>query len=76
MRGSVIAMQARLADIRCARCNRVWSANAWRALPKNRTLTRADVAAYAKPWPVDSTVEVRACSGCGADIARTVQVSA
>jgi hypothetical protein len=63
-------------DVRCARCNRVWSANAWQALPKQRTLTHADVAAYVHPWPANTTVEVRACSGCGADIARRVQASA
>jgi hypothetical protein len=70
-----MATNARPTDVRCARCNRVWSAHAWKALPKQRTLTGADVAAYARPWPADAAVEVRACSGCGAEIARRVQLS-
>jgi hypothetical protein len=71
-----MATNARPTDVRCARCNRVWSAHAWQALPKQRTLTGADVAAYARPWPADAAVEVRACSGCGADIARRVRLVA
>jgi hypothetical protein len=39
-------------------------------LPKQRTLTRADLAAYVSVWPPDAVVEVRACGGCGASIAR------
>jgi hypothetical protein len=72
MGGSAMVMQSRPADVRCARCNRVWSVHAWRELPKRRTLTGADVSAYARPWPANAAVEVRACSGCGADIARRV----
>jgi hypothetical protein len=71
-----MATQLRHPDVRCSRCNRVWSALAWRALPMQRTLTQVEVAAYVHPWPANSTVEVRACSGCGADIARRVHVSA
>ena len=56
--------------VRCARCSRSWPAHTWRALPKERTLTHADVAAYVSEWPLRFTVEVRTCSGCGASIAR------
>jgi hypothetical protein len=71
-----MATQSRNADVRCARCNRVWPVHAWLALPKHKTLTEADLAAYVRPWPANSAVEVRACSGCGADIARRVLLSA
>jgi hypothetical protein len=67
-----MGMQPRLSEVRCARCDRAWSAHAWRALPKHRTLSQADVAAFVHSWPADSTVEVRVCPGCGTDIARRV----
>jgi hypothetical protein len=61
--------------VRCARCSRSWTAQTWRALPKERTLTHADVAAYVSDWPLSVTVEVRTCSGCGASIARRAEVA-
>jgi hypothetical protein len=60
--------------VRCARCSRSWTAQTWRALPKERTLTHADVAAYVSDWPQRVTVEVRACSGCGHPSARRAEV--
>lgn len=61
--------------VRCARCSRTWPAQTWRSLPKERTLTHADVAAYVSEWPPSMTVEVRICSGCGAPIARRAEVA-
>ncbi len=58
--------------VRCARCR---AAHAWRALPKERTLTRADVAAYVSAWPARVTVEVRTCAGCGLAIARRAELA-
>jgi len=54
----------------CARCQRVWSLEAWRTLPTVVTLTGADVQDYVSVWPADAVVEVRACGHCGGSIAR------
>jgi hypothetical protein len=63
--------QAQLTNfVRCSRCSRAWPLHAWRALPKQRTLTRADLTGYVSAWPADVVVEVRTCGGCGAAIAR------
>ncbi len=61
--------------VRCSRCSRSWTTQTWRALPKERTLTHADVAAYVSEWPHRVTVEVRTCSGCGASIARRAELA-
>jgi hypothetical protein len=61
--------------VRCARCSRSWTAQTWRALPKERTLTHAEVSAYVSDWPQRVTVEVRACSGCGHPIARRAELA-
>jgi hypothetical protein len=58
--------------VRCARCSR---AHTWRALPKERTLTGADVAAYVSAWPARAAVEVRTCAGCGSPIARRAELA-
>jgi hypothetical protein len=66
-----MAIQAWSKDIvRCARCGYTCPADAWRALPKERTLTRTDVRECVSTWPADAIVEVRACAGCGGQIAR------
>jgi hypothetical protein len=59
--------------IKCARCGHACPADAWRALPTERRLTRADVAGYVSDWPANAVVEVRPCAGCGGAIARTIE---
>jgi hypothetical protein len=59
--------------VRCARCGYACAASAWGALPKERTLTPADVAGYVSAWPANAVVEVRACAGCGGAIARRAE---
>lgn len=63
---------ARNQTVRCARCGHSCSAEAWRALPKERTLTSVDLGACVSVWPAGAIVEVRACVGCGTPIARRV----
>jgi hypothetical protein len=65
--------QARI--VQCARCGHTCGLDAWRALPRERTLTRADLARYVSEWPGGVTVEVRACAGCGGPIARKAEAS-
>jgi hypothetical protein len=65
------AMQTRVM-VRCARCGHTCSRDAWRALPTQRTLTSVDLGACVSSWPAGAVVEVRACTGCGAAIARRV----
>ena len=57
--------------IRCGGCGHAHSVSAWRALPKVRTLTGADVHPHVIAWPNGCQIEVRACGGCGRSIART-----
>jgi hypothetical protein len=59
--------------VTCARCGHACPAAAWRALPRERTLTRADLAGYVSDWPVNAVVEVRSCAGCGGAIARRAE---
>jgi hypothetical protein len=59
--------------VRCARCGHACSADAWHALPRERTLTRADLAGCVSEWPVNAVVEVRPCAGCGGAIARRAE---
>jgi hypothetical protein len=66
----------RNSTVRCARCGHCCSAEAWRALPKQRTLTRVDLGACVSTWPDGAVVEVRACAGCGTFIARRVVAAA
>jgi hypothetical protein len=42
----------------------------WRALPKQRILTSADLSDCVSVWPPDAVIEVRACARCGGAIAR------
>jgi hypothetical protein len=71
-----MTMQASAGDVvRCPRCGHASAADAWRALPKERTLTRADLAGCVSEWPADAVVEVRACRGCGGAIARRARAS-
>jgi hypothetical protein len=66
------AVQARSIEVvvRCARCGYACPADAWRRLPKERTLTGADLTGCVSGWPADAVVEVRACEGCGSAMAR------
>jgi hypothetical protein len=57
-------------SVRCARCGHSCALDAWRALPVQRTLTSVDLGACVSTWPAGAVVEVRACTGCGAAIAR------
>lgn len=56
--------------VRCARCGHACPADAWRAQPTQRTLTREDLAGCVVGWPEDVVVEVRVCTSCGWAIAR------
>jgi hypothetical protein len=56
--------------VRCARCGYACSADVWRELPKERTLTSADLGGCVSEWPANAVVEVRACAGCGGAMAR------
>ncbi len=58
-------------EVRCIRCGRTYSTDAWRALPEVRTLSGTDLVAHVVSWPPDCLVEVRACHTCGRRIART-----
>jgi hypothetical protein len=60
--------------VRCARCGHAMPFDAWRALPRERTLTHADLGSYVNAWPEGAVVEVRSCRGCGAAIARRARV--
>jgi hypothetical protein len=62
--------------VRCARCGHSCPADAWQALPRERTLTRDELTGYVSQWPVDAVVEVRACAGCGRAMARRARVAA
>lgn len=68
---SAVSMAMKL--VRCARCGHACPVDAWRALPRERTLTRADVAGYVSEWPANAVVEVRPCAGCGGAIARRAE---
>jgi hypothetical protein len=57
-------------SVRCARCGHSCAPEVWRALPVQRTLTSVDLGACVSTWPAGAVVEVRACLGCGAAIAR------
>ncbi len=50
------------------------TAAVWHALPKERTLTPADVGGHVLTWPNDAVVEVRRCAGCDAPIARRTRI--
>jgi hypothetical protein len=66
------AMQAQSSEVvRCARCGYSCAADTWRLLPKERTLTSADLGDCVSGWPANAVVEVRACAGCGRAMART-----
>jgi hypothetical protein len=56
--------------VRCARCGHGIAADAWRRLPRVRTLSRTDLATHVHSWPPDVVVEVRACPSCATPIAR------
>jgi hypothetical protein len=76
MKASAAARAAPSSDVvRCARCGHAISLDAWRGLPRERTLTRADVGAYVSGWPADAVVEVRRCAGCDTPIARRARAS-
>jgi hypothetical protein len=67
---------ARRDVVQCGRCGHACSADAWRTLPREQALTRDDLARVVSDWPDGVTVEVRACGGCGAPVARAVRASA
>jgi hypothetical protein len=56
--------------VQCVSCRRVWTVEAWRALPATARLTAGDIAGYVVGWPAGEVVEVRPCEGCGRSIAR------
>ena len=58
--------------VQCAACGHACAAAAWRAMPAQHALTRADLAGVVTEWPAGLTVEVRACAACGRPIARAV----
>jgi hypothetical protein len=61
--------------VQCARCGHTCGIEAWRALPREQTLTSADLTRHVSGWPAGATVEVRSCVGCGEPIARKVEAS-
>jgi ribosomal protein L37E len=60
-------------DFRCSSCGHLHRARSWTELPTLRILTSAEVHEYVTTWPEEVVVAVRACSGCGAPMARTAQ---
>ena len=62
--------------VQCARCGHACAVTAWRAMPAQHALTRADLAGVVTEWPAGLTVEVRACAACGRPIARAVPAGA
>jgi hypothetical protein len=56
--------------VRCARCGHTCTADAWRSMPAEQTLTGRDLANCVSAWPADAVVEVRLCAGCGRPVAR------
>jgi hypothetical protein len=76
MRSTAVTMRSfeRRDVVQCARCGHACSTDAWRALPREQALTRDDLARVVSDWPDGVTVEVRACKGCGAALARVVNV--
>ncbi len=75
-RPAAVRAPARRDLVQCARCGHACTADAWRALPREQTLTREDLARVVSDWPDGLTVEVRACRGCGGAIARAVRAAA
>jgi hypothetical protein len=57
-------------SVRCGRCGRVCSIEAWLALPTVATFGWGEVAGHVSEWPRGDVVEVRACGGCGGAVAR------
>jgi hypothetical protein len=64
------ASVAEIPEIRCSRCGLRYVASAWRELDQVGTLTSTDVRAIVTDWPRSAVVEVRACRGCGGNLAR------
>jgi hypothetical protein len=62
--------------VQCARCGHACAVAAWRAMPPQHALGRADLAGVVTEWPAGVTVEVRACAACGRPIARVVATDA
>jgi hypothetical protein len=62
-------------SLRCAVCGQSYRADAWRRLPRIRTLSGTDVHPYVVAWPEGRVVEVRACRTCGQSMARTADAT-
>ena len=54
----------------CARCGHASRLDSWLARPARRTITPAELAGQVSAWPDGAVIEVRACTGCGGDVAR------
>ena len=55
----------------CGTCGQTYRVDAWRGLPRIRTLSGAEVHRHVVAWPEGRVVEVRACRMCGQSMART-----
>lgn len=60
-------------ELGCSTCGKRYRASAWTELPTVRILTWADMHVHVTAWPEETVVAVRACSACGAAMARTSQ---
>jgi hypothetical protein len=60
-------------ELGCSTCGKRYRASAWTELPTLRILTLADMHEHVTAWPQEMVVAVRACSACGAAMARTSQ---
>jgi hypothetical protein len=60
-------------ELGCSTCGKRYRASAWTELPTVRILTWADMQEHVTAWPEEMVVAVRACSACGAAMARTSQ---
>jgi hypothetical protein len=64
-------MQALSRDfVSCARCGHTCTADAWRSMPPEQTLTQRDLVNCVSVWPSNAVVEVRPCARCGRLVAR------
>jgi len=56
-------------NIRCATCGHTHSPSVWAARPTLRLIREEELRPYVVAWN-ERAIEVRACAGCGREIAR------
>jgi hypothetical protein len=66
----------RAAAGRCGRCGRAYAESEWDGLEIVDRIEGRRLQALVTVWPEERTIEVRACTGCGGALARTVSASA